>query len=121
MPSISLKRRYNILDQLQMALIEALYSDSPETELEKIKQDFAGYDGIDQIQDDGWRLSHLLLIKLRFERLTRGNPALLELFERDPQGFTKQFKQYHKMNKANIFFPHEEANLFQDYLNQKSH
>ncbi|MBK8101546.1 MAG: hypothetical protein IPK26_31075 [Planctomycetes bacterium] len=61
---------------------------------------------------DGLRLTALLVHKLRFERLLRGDPALRTLFAADPVGFTRRFDRYVATTAATAVFPAEEASLF---------
>ena len=108
-----------MLSDLQERMVEALYGSDPHGDLLKIMEDFSDdKENLDYIQKDGWHLSHLLLLKLRFERLTRGNPATMEEFENDPAAFTSSFKEYHKANKPVVFFPGEEAAMYQQYLDE---
>ena len=108
-----------MLSDLQERMVDALYGENPAEDLQKIIKDFEDDPAeLTTVQDDGWHLSHLLLMKLRFERLTRGNPALMEEFEQNPAAFTERFKEYHNAVKPNVFFPAEEAELYQEWLNQ---
>ena len=109
-----------MLSELQERMVDALYGNSPTEDLEKLINDFSDDPAdLQKIQDDGWHLSHLLLLKLRFERLTRGNPALMEEFEQDPAAFTERFKRYHNDVIPNVFFPAEEAELYEKWLSSQ--
>src|SRR5205814_1179579 len=59
----------------------------------------------DGLNGDGWRLTALLVAKLRFERLLRGSGALDAWFDRDPAGFTEAFRRYHHDVLPTAFFP----------------
>jgi hypothetical protein len=61
---------------------------------------------------DGVRLSALLVARLRFERLLRGDPAAERWFEEDPAGFAAAFRAYHAAVAPSAFFPAAEAALF---------
>jgi hypothetical protein len=71
------------------------------------------------IDEDGLRMTSLLVTKLRFERLLRGSAEAESWFERDPREFSKAFKQYHKEVPPTAFFPPEEAQLFQAWCDEE--
>lgn len=62
--------------------------------------------------EDGLRMTALLVARLRFERLLRGSPAAGEWFDRDPAGFAAAFRRYHAEVAPSAFFPRAEAELF---------
>jgi len=64
---------------------------------------------------DGVRLTALLIIRLRFERLLRGCPEAEAWFERDGPGFTRAFARYHRQVPPTAFFPAAEARLFRTW------
>jgi hypothetical protein len=65
--------------------------------------------------EDGVRLSALLVARLRFERLIHGSPAAARWFEEDAAGFTAAFRRYHQEVPARSFFPSGEARLFEEW------
>jgi hypothetical protein len=67
-------------------------------------------------QEDGVRLSALLIANLRFERLLRGSPEAEAWFDRDPAGFSAAFRRYHQKVPPSAFFPPQEADLFRRWL-----
>jgi hypothetical protein len=71
------------------------------------------------IDEDGLRMTSLLVTKLRFERLLRGSAPAEEWFEADPKDFAQAFKQYHKEVPPTAFFPQEEAKLFRVWCEQE--
>jgi uncharacterized protein len=64
------------------------------------------------IDDDGFRLTALLVARLRFERLVQGHAAADQWFEQDPRAFADAFRRYHAEVPPTAFFPQEEARLF---------
>ncbi|HEX2574577.1 MAG TPA: hypothetical protein VH877_33835 [Polyangia bacterium] len=63
--------------------------------------------------EDGVRLSALLVARLRFERLIHGSPEAARWFEEDPAAFTAAFRRYHQAVPASSFFPRSEAERFE--------
>jgi hypothetical protein len=68
------------------------------------------------VDADGLRLTALLVLRLRFERLLRGCPEAEALFDADPQGFAERFRRYHQSTPLTAFFPQAEAALFRGFL-----
>jgi hypothetical protein len=64
------------------------------------------------VDEDGLRISALLVVRLRFERLLRGSPEAEEWFERDGESFAAAFRDYHESIAPTAFFPRDEAKLF---------
>jgi hypothetical protein len=62
--------------------------------------------------EDGVRLSALLVARLRFERLIRGSPEAEEWYDADAERFTEAFRRYHAEVAPTAFFPPAEAELF---------
>jgi hypothetical protein len=67
---------------------------------------------IASISGDGFRLSALLVARLRFERLVQGSDEASAWFDRDPAGFAAAFRRYHAEVPASALFPADEAELF---------
>ena len=65
---------------------------------------------------DGLRLTGLLIVRLRFERLQQGSRVAIEWFERDPQGFAMAFKRYHGAVPPTAGDPVQEAGLFDTWV-----
>lgn len=61
---------------------------------------------------DGLTISGLLVRKLRFERICRGDSKAEEWFERDPQRFVEAFKVYNHEVPPREYFPRQEAEAF---------
>lgn len=62
--------------------------------------------------EDGVRMSALLVARLRFERLLRGSPPAEQWFDSAPGEFAEAFKRYHGEIAPTAFFPRDEAELF---------
>ena len=71
---------------------------------------------LETIDPDGLRLTALLIRKLRFERIVRGDPDLAAWFEDDPPGFTRVFRDYLASQPPDRVFPEEEAERFRRFL-----
>jgi hypothetical protein len=62
--------------------------------------------------DDGRRLTALLVAKLRFERVQRGSDLAMRWFDADPQAFADVFRRYHATEPSTDVFPAPEADRF---------
>ena len=65
------------------------------------------------VDEDGLRVSGLLVAKLRFERLVNGSSELARWFEEDAQGFTAAFRRYHAGVPSTALFPSDEVASFE--------
>ncbi len=70
--------------------------------------------------DDGQRLTALLVAKLRFERTQRGSALLSRWFDEDPQGFSELFRRYHEAEPISRVFPAAEAEQFLAFAQARS-
>jgi hypothetical protein len=61
---------------------------------------------------DGLRLSHVLVMKLRLERLLRGDARAAAAARADPVAFMARFARYTATVPPTAVFPSEEAALF---------
>ena len=68
------------------------------------------------IDKDGFRISALLVARLRFERLLHGHPTVPEWLDRDAADFTETFRRYHAAVPPTAFFPPDEARTFDAWL-----
>jgi hypothetical protein len=68
------------------------------------------------IDEDGLRVAALLVVKLRFQRLTNGSQHAHEWFARDPEGFTAAFRAYHRDVPPASLDPWGEAEAFERWL-----
>ena len=69
-----------------------------------------------QVDEDGLRISGLLVAKLRFERLMNGSRRAAEWFGTDPGAFTESFRRYHASVAPTEMFPSLEARQFEAWL-----
>lgn len=106
-----------MLKDLQRAMAAALLSDSP---LDALRAEAAALSPgdralLERIDPDGFLLSALLVKKLRFERILRGDDRSDAWFARDPEGFTDAFRTYNREIPSTAFFPVDEARAFRDW------
>jgi hypothetical protein len=71
--------------------------------------DGAPLEGVDQ---EGLQLTRLIVKKLRFELIVRGDSDAEAWFDRDPAGFAAAFKVYDSIVPPRSWFPREEAEKF---------
>jgi len=74
---------------------------------------------LDRMNPEGFIVSSLLVRKLRFERICRGDSAMEQWFDRDPARFTEIFREYNRDVPPREFFPQPEAAAFRDFLRRK--
>lgn len=103
-----------MLKDLQRALARALTSNTP---LETLRQEAAGLSAeeralLDGVGADRFLLTGLLVRKLRFERICRGDTKAEEWFAREPERFTEAFEAYNAEVPSTEFFPRLEAQAF---------
>ncbi len=96
------------LADLQEQLARALVSAEPERELSDL--------GLDP---QGLRLAATIILKLRFDRVMRAEARYRELYDRDPDGFTRDFLAYHREVPPQAYFPAEEAALWESFLRHR--
>jgi hypothetical protein len=118
-------RRRSDLSRFETLLARALCARDPVAELARAARDrnlspelrkrLAAADS------DGFRISALLVVRLRFERLLRGSPEAEEWFERDGESFAAAFRDYHEAIPPTAFFPRDEAALFAKWNAGQSH
>ncbi len=75
---------------------------------------------LESLGEDGVRLTGLLVQKLRFERICRGNPDISAWFEKDPVAFLEAFREYSKSVPPSNYFPEEETSAFSLFLSQNN-
>ncbi len=64
------------------------------------------------VDEDGARVTGLLVAKLRFERVIQGSRAAAARFHEDPAGFAAAFRRYHAAVAPTALTPAEEAAAF---------
>ncbi len=70
-------------------------------------------------EDDGRRLTSLLVAKLRFERIQRGSDLAMRWFDESPREFAEVFRAFHRATPMAVMFPAEEADLFFAFCAQR--
>ena len=73
-------------------------------------------DGVQHIDDDGFRIAEILVAKLRFQRLYHGSLQVNEWFAADAAGFTEAFRCYHREVPPTTFDVRGEAEAFARWL-----
>lgn len=103
-----------MLEWLQEQLARVLADPEPEDALERLKAqaDPETRRRLETIQPQGLQLAATLVLKLRFDRALRGDPALAEEYDRDPDAFTREFLAYCRSEPPRAYFPAEEAAQF---------
>ena len=108
------------LARLQEVLIVALGTEDPVAALASARGDRSltsvERDQLAGVDPDGLRLTALLVKKLRFESILRGDPELRRRFDRDPHGFAGTFEDYLRAEPRRAVFPVEEAARFRAFL-----
>ncbi len=69
-----------------------------------------------RIDEDGFRISALLVARLRFERLLNASTEAAEWFAAEPDTFAQAFRRYHRDVAMTAFFPGAEARLFTQWV-----
>jgi hypothetical protein len=105
-----------VLRTVQSILLRALTSDDPPAALaplldaaELTEEERAWLRCLDA---DGLRMTGLMLKKLRFEQLTRGDAEMAELFAQSPQEFLRRFDAYATAVLPGAYFPDQEAAMY---------
>ncbi|HTF88406.1 MAG TPA: hypothetical protein VK843_08355 [Planctomycetota bacterium] len=103
--------------ELERVLADALTSADPAQFVQRAAQDprnaAATRAALQSIDLDGLRISALIVVKLRFERLLQGSQNAADWFETDPRGFAAAFKRYHLEIAQRAATPVEEAAKFE--------
>jgi hypothetical protein len=71
---------------------------------------------LEGVDPDGLELTRLIVKKLRFELIVRGDALLDAWFDRDPAAFTAAFKDYDCAVPPRSWFPREEAESFRAWF-----
>lgn len=112
------------LAHLQQRLVAALSAQDPIAALAAAREDgtltSTEREHLAGVDPDGLLLTALLVKKLRFESLLRGDPDLRHRFDRDPDGFASAFEDYVGARPRRAVFPSEEAARFRSFLGDPS-
>lgn len=109
-----------MLSRVQELLVSALREPDPRACLQAVaakdpdlsEQERAWLLAIDE---DGLRLTRMLIRKLRMQRIVRGDPAAAELLAQDPERFAACFARYDQEQPWTHVFPRDEARAFRRY------
>ncbi len=106
------------LTDLQRALLRALQDEEPLAALAREAKDLPPRERAlaEAIDADGFVLSSLLVKKLRFERICRGDAEMERWFEERPSEFVAAFRRYHREVEARDYFPRPEAARFRAFV-----
>ncbi len=106
-----------MLAALQQVLVDCCVADDPVATLGRLRQEHPELSPwLEHVDPDGLLLTSLLVKKLRFERILRGDPNLAARFQKDPQAFTLAFRNYLNAVPPTSVFPAEEARAFREFL-----
>lgn len=110
-----------MLKDLQRAILRALESDDPQAVLREAAAKLSEDDraALARIDADGLALTRLLVRKLRFERICRGDKQAKAWFDRDPAGFTEAFRAYDREVPHREYFPRQEAESFRAWCGRR--
>ena len=75
------------------------------------------FEGVDP---DGLELTRLIVKKLRFEFIVRGDSEAEAWFDRDPAAFTVAFKAYDLEVPPRSWFPREEGEAFRRWCDSRN-
>lgn len=113
-----------MLSGVQRVLMAALLHNDSVAELRRLTAAAADLsneerDWLEQFDADGLRMTAMMVQKVRFERLTRGDPEAAAWFERDPDGFMEVYQSYVGEVGSSACFPEQEAELFCQWRQKK--
>jgi hypothetical protein len=101
------------LRNLQEEMLTKLYETDTDVSLKDFSEFMLQNTALNaDISAEGWRLTHLILMKLRFERLNIALPEMEQMFQDQTEDFMKMFYGYHRKYPSKTFFPAEEAEIF---------
>jgi len=93
-----------VLKELQGRLICAILDGTP-------------FEGVDP---DGLELTRLIVKKLRFELIVRGDAKMDAWFDLEPASFTDAFRAYDREVPPRSWFPREEAEKFRAWCRENN-
>jgi len=73
-----------------------------------------------RVDPDGVRMTALITVRLRFERLMQGSRSAAQWFEDDPSAFTAAFKRYQADVAPTATFPSDEGRLFEAWCAEEN-
>lgn len=104
-------------DEGNALLLDAVLADDPAAALEAglrgASPDLrAAYEALDE---DGLRVTRLIVKRLRFERIVAGDAELRRAFADDPAAFTERFRAYDAAAPSSTPWPQAEARAFRAF------
>jgi len=111
-----------VLNDLERALVAALHADDALGALRGEARLLAPADrsSLEGAGGDGVLLTSLLVKKLRFEAVIRGDRNLEIEFERDPAAFTEEFRAFAREVPPREYFPSEAAASFRAWRSRRA-
>lgn len=106
-------------EKVESTLASILRAPDPVAALRAARANQPALAPLDHIDEDGLRMAALLVLKLRFERLLRGDPEVEAEHERDPEGLARDVRAYHQQTPLRAIFPAAEARLFREWRASK--
>lgn len=98
-------------ERFEARLAAALLSPDPGAALQSLSELDRTY-----TTEDGFRMSALIIARLRFERLMNGSVAAARSYRDDAEHFTAQFRRYHHAVPPLATHPAAEAAAFEAWL-----
>ena len=110
-----------MLAVLQKLLVDCCIADDPVGTFNRLRSEHPQLEPwLQHVDPEGLKLTSLLVKKLRFERILRGDPNLGARFQQDPQAFTVAFRSYLNQVPPTCIFPAEEARSFREFLTSRA-
>jgi hypothetical protein len=106
-------------EKVESTLAMILRAPDPVAALRSARSSQPALAPLDHIDEDGLRMAALMVLKLRFERLVRGDPDIDREHERDPEGLARDVRAYHHETPLRAIFPTAEALLFREWRASK--
>lgn len=98
-------------EQFESRLAAALLAADPGAALKKLRAESANR--FEHTTEDGFRMSALIIARLRFERLLNGSPTATRAYRDDAERFTAQFRRYHHAVPPRATHPAAEADAYE--------
>jgi hypothetical protein len=110
-----------VLRAVQQLLLDALLSDDPVAALAGRLEAAEGLADEERaflrgLDADGLRLTGLLVLKLRYERVAGSDKRLAEGYREGRAEFLRRFEEYRRSVAPSAYFPSQEGELFAHWL-----
>jgi uncharacterized protein YeaO (DUF488 family) len=111
-------------DQYAAAMVHILRAADPVVALQAV-QDAPETDAalralLAMLDPDGLRITALLVLQLRFNRLLSGSPQASAAFAEEPQAFSHRFRRYHAAVPPRAENPVQEARDYADWCSSEA-